>query len=59
MLTDKIFTEEERDIFAMSFLVFVLSDLRAKALIDSKSPVKIILDLYKDRPYLDLNSSNQ
>lgn len=53
------FTEEERNTFAMSFLVFALSDPRAKALIDSKSPVKTILDLYKDRPFIDLNPENQ
>lgn len=53
------FTEEERDLFAMSFFVFALTDPRAQALIEAGTPPKSILDLYKDRPYLDMDTSKQ
>lgn len=56
---EKHFTEEERDLFAMSFLVFVLSDARAQALIKVKTPTKALLDLYKDRAYLHEDGSHQ
>lgn len=55
----KQFTEEERDLFAMSFLVFALFDPRAIALRESNFPTKSILDLYKDRAYIDPNPANQ
>lgn len=54
-----LFTEEDRDLFAMSFLVFALTDTRAQALLKAKTPLKTILDLYKDRPFLDLDPSKQ
>jgi glycyl-tRNA synthetase alpha subunit len=51
--------QEERDVFAMSFLVFALFDPRAQALINARSPAGAILALYKDRPSLDPDTSNQ
>lgn len=52
-------TKDERDIFAMSFLVFALYDPRAKELIKLKGGTRAILDLYENRTYLDQNPSNQ
>lgn len=51
--------ETERDVFAMGFLVFALTDLRAQALIEAGSSVKAILDFYKDRAFVDNDSSKQ
>lgn len=56
---EKIYTEEDRDLFAMSFLVFALYDPRAVALRDAHSPAGAILDLYKDRAYIDPDTSKQ
>lgn len=58
-MSEPLYTQEDRDLFAMQFLLFALHDPRAKALIESHTPVGIILDLYKDRPYLDLDTSKQ
>jgi hypothetical protein len=59
MKEERKFTEEERDVFAMSFLVFALFDPRAQALIKAGTPAGAVLDLYKDRPYLDEDTSKQ
>lgn len=53
------FTEEDRDVFAMSFYVFAMTDPRAIALREAHSPIGSLLDLYKDRPFLSLDPSNQ
>lgn len=55
----KQYTEEERDLFAMSFFVFAMTDPRAQALIEAGTPTKAILDFYKDRSYLDMDTSKQ
>ena len=43
---------EDKDLFALSFLVFALTDPRAQALLQAHSPTGAILALYKDRPFL-------
>lgn len=52
-------TNEERDLFAMQFLAFALHDPRAKSLITAGTPAGAILAFYKDRPYLDEDTSKQ
>jgi transcriptional regulator with XRE-family HTH domain len=56
---EQLKAEQERDEFALSFLVFALTDPRAQALIQARSPVTAILDLYKDRPYLGPDTTKQ
>lgn len=56
---DLKFTEEERDVFAMSFLVFALFDPRAQALIQAGTPAGAVVALYKDRAYIDEDTSKQ
>lgn len=58
-MTDRLFTEEERDLFAMSFYLFALTDPRAQALIEARTPTGAILALYKDRAYIDNDPSKQ
>jgi len=53
------YTEDEKELFAMQFVVFALTDPRAQGLIAAKSPVGAILDLYKDRAYIDEDTSKQ
>ena len=56
---NKMVTEEERDNFAIAFLVFASCDPRAKALLEARTPPGKVLDFYKDRAYLDNDTSKQ
>lgn len=58
-VTSEAYTEEDRDLFACSFLVFALFDPRAKALVEANTPVGKILDFYKDRAFIDPDTSKQ
>lgn len=50
---------ENIDNFACGFLVWALFDPVAQVLIKSNTPPAIILDRYKDRPYIDQDTSKQ
>lgn len=57
--TDMVCNEEDRDIFAMSFCVWLLCDPIAQGLIAAKVTAYSLLQHYKDRPYLDQDTSKQ
>ncbi len=51
--------DEDKDNFAISFAVWVMHDQQAKAYLNSGCSAYQLLEKYKDRPYIDNDSSKQ
>ncbi len=51
--------DEDKDNFAISFAVWVLHDQQAKSYLNSGCSAYQLLEKYKDRPYIDNDSSKQ
>lgn len=53
------YTEEERDNFAIAYAIWVKYDAQAQMYLDSGVTAYKLLELYKDRPFINTDPSKQ
>jgi len=59
MSEERKYTEEERDNFAIAYAIWCMFDPQAKAYRETGCSAYKLLQLYKDRPYINTDPSVQ